>query len=92
MAVCFTANLSETVCEFHSRLLDENTLVADFGELQFITLDDWYEGLYTVTPSQSQQVLETEGKLMSDNVVVNSIPFYKTGNNYGYTIYIGSEV
>lgn len=33
-----------------------------------------YEGSYTVTPTESTQTLETEGKRMTDDVTVNPIP------------------
>lgn len=33
-----------------------------------------YEGPYTVTPSESVQTLETDGKIMADNVLVGAIP------------------
>ena len=33
-----------------------------------------YEGPYTVTPSESVQTLETDEKLMADNVTVGAIP------------------
>ena len=43
-----------------------------------------YAGAYTVTPSQTAQVLETAGLLMTDNVTVNPIP-----QNYGLITYDG---
>lgn len=43
-----------------------------------------YEGDYEVTPSQTAQVLETAGLLMTDNVTVNPIP-----QNYGLITYDG---
>ena len=52
-----------------------------------------YEGEYEVTPSSSQQVLETKHKLMADDVTVREIPYYQTSNESGgYTIYIGGSV
>ena len=33
-----------------------------------------YEGEYTVTPTEETQTLETNGKILGDNVTVNSIP------------------
>lgn len=41
-----------------------------------------YEGSYSVTPSESVQTLETDGKRMEDNVAVGAIP----------STYVGSEV
>lgn len=41
-----------------------------------------YQGPYEVTPTTEAQRLETAGKSMRDNVVVNPIP-----NNYGLITY-----
>lgn len=54
---------------------------------------DKYTGPYTVTPKADEvQTLETRAKTMEDNVTVLAIPYYQTGNLYGDTVYIGSEV
>lgn len=34
-----------------------------------------YTGEYTVTPAEYEQVLETQGKRMTDNVTVAEVPF-----------------
>lgn len=46
-----------------------------------------YSGPYTVTPTQSQQVLSTENMKMSQNVVVEPIP-----SNYGLITWNGSTL
>lgn len=56
----------------------------------FLTLPDTvgvdeYDGEYTVTPTNAEQVLLTEGLYMSGNVVVNPIP-----SNYGLITWTGS--
>lgn len=48
-----------------------------------------YAGAYDVTPDFETQVLETDGKLMRDDVTVNPIPVSRTSNDYGTTVYIG---
>lgn len=48
---------------------------------------DIYRGEYEVTPSQSEQVLETADKLLRENVVVAPIPYY-----YGLITYNGSII
>ena len=54
---------------------------------------DKYAGPYTVTPkADAVQTLETRAKTMEDDVTVLAIPYYQTGNLYGDTVYIGSEV
>ena len=51
-----------------------------------------YEGEYVVLPDDDeQQVLPTEGKTLSENVVVEPIPYREVGNPVGgYTITIGA--
>ncbi len=53
-----------------------------------------YTGDYTVVPkAHSEQVLETAGKLMLDDVTVTKIPYYEVSNvKDGLTIYIAGEV
>lgn len=53
-----------------------------------------YGGPYEVTPKAwEEQVLETEGKLMSDDVTVFRVPYYETINLFdGKTAYIAEEV
>lgn len=52
-----------------------------------------YDGEYQVTPkAYNSQVLQTQNKLMTDNVTVFEVPYYETSNLYGDTVYIASEV
>lgn len=53
-----------------------------------------YTGAYEVTPKAwEEQILETEGKLMADDVTVFRVPYYETINLFdGKTAYIADEV
>lgn len=55
---------------------------------------DLYGGPYEVTPKAwDAQILETEGKLMSDDVTVFKVPYYETSNLFdGKTAYIAEEI
>lgn len=54
---------------------------------------DEYEGSYEVTPSVDPQQLETENKVMKENVNIKSIPFYKVSNiHHGNTVIIGGTI
>ena len=46
-----------------------------------------YEGPYEVTPSGSEQVLETDHLYMMDNITINPIP-----SNYGLITWDGSTL
>lgn len=50
-----------------------------------------YEGSYIVTPSVSNQTLNTANKLMKSDVIIEEIPYAEVGNNSGgKTVTIGS--
>lgn len=49
-----------------------------------------YEGTYVVTPlADVEQTLETNGKIMTDDVTVKKVPSYGVSNDYGTTLTIG---
>jgi UDP-N-acetylglucosamine 2-epimerase len=49
-----------------------------------------YKGVYTITPSDKVQVLQTKDLAMNDNVIINVIPFVETNNTAGgVTVTIG---
>lgn len=48
-----------------------------------------YGGSYTITPSTNEQLLNTNNKIMMNNVHVNAIPYNETPNEFGNTAYIG---
>lgn len=51
-----------------------------------------YEGSYVVDALTSQdQILDTANKIMSDDLKINKIKYATTSNEYGYTVYIGTE-
>lgn len=50
-----------------------------------------YTGPYVVTPKTSQQMLNTAGYRMTENVTINQITYAETSNVYGTTAWIGEE-
>jgi len=74
------------------KIVDDDPI--HFGTSEYINTKlidrDIYEGPYVVTPAvELQQVLETDGKIMKDDVVVEEIPTYLTQNEKGMTFIIG---
>lgn len=51
-----------------------------------------YEGEYEVTPSIEAQTLNTKNTTMREDVEIHKIPYFDVANEYGRTIYIGSDV
>ena len=76
------------------------TLVGDHHKVQGTLTSpttpglELYGGPYEVTPKAwEEQVLQTEGKLMADDVTVFKVPYYETINLFdGKTAYIAEEV
>lgn len=49
-----------------------------------------YEGPYEVRPTPGGETMQTEGKLMKDDVTVQPIPYFVVSNDAGgETVYIG---
>lgn len=74
--------VQETKVKFH--IQDADAARFTVGESTPI-YPDTYTGSYTVTPSQSTQILETDHLMMAHNVTINPIP-----SNYGLITYNGS--
>ena len=52
-----------------------------------------YEGSYAATPTNEQQILNTRGKYLTDNLTVEKVPISQVSNpSGGNTVYIASEV
>lgn len=67
--------------------------VESFQREEIIGDVEYYTGDYTVTPKVVGQSLATMGKMMSDNVIINKIPYYETSNlSGGNTVFIGKEL
>lgn len=63
-----------------------------FASTQVIlnTDEEYYKGLYEVTPRTEGQTMATKGLLMSDDVTVRAIPYYEVSNTEGgETVWIG---
>lgn len=79
--------------DFVLRFQEDESFRLTFGEVTEIhTYDyDWFDGPYEVTPTAWEgQTLETEMKLMRQNVEVEEIPYTETNNDYGTTVTIAS--
>ena len=59
----------------------------DVGGSMYAVGPPIYRGSYEVTPTQQAQILETEGRQATENIVVNPIP-----NNYGLITWDGSKL
>lgn len=63
------------------------------SKIVIVDTTEHYKGNYEVTPRTIQQVMQTRNLIMDNDVIINKIPYFETGNNFGgNTVYIGSEV
>ena len=63
------------------------------SKIVIVDTTEHYKGNYEVTPKTIQQVMQTRNLIMDNDVIINKIPYFETGNNSGgNTAYIGSEV
>ena len=69
---------------------DQVNIAVGLGAAYSMVEGDPYEGEYTVTPRLTEQSLETNGKIMRDDVTVHQIPISRVSNPYdGITVLIG---
>lgn len=88
-------NAEQTILVEQELLEQQISVEAESGEKSVdvssepitITGTEPYEGEYSVTPSASEQILETEGLRMTQNVTIAPIP-----NNYGLITWNGSVI
>lgn len=91
-------NSIQAEISIHRRAIDallytkkKRNLVAEFKGLP--NAHGVYEGEYDVIPTFNLQTLDTNGKLMTDDVSVYAIPVSEVENLAGgYTVYIGGEI
>ena len=87
----FNCELSGSAA-FSQNLSEASTVLGNIKVPKVIS-PQIYTGDYTTTPrARSEVVLQTQGYLMADNVVVLQVPYYETSNLTGETVYIASEV
>ena len=71
--------------------IEEETMTACFGEVIEIEKDyDPSPGPYTALPETVVQTFPTKGKDMTQDFVVEEIPYAETTNIYGTTVTIAS--
>lgn len=71
-------------------VIDQDLMTLDVEEGTFFVPSD-YDGGYDVTPLPfTETILQTSGKTLARDVVVEEIPYFETSNESGgYTVIIG---
>ena len=52
-------------------------------------IENRYEGSYTFTPSKEDQTIDTDYRLLTQDLTIKGIPYYEVSNEHGITIIIG---
>lgn len=80
-------------------VIDSNTLIGNIdtsieliAQIEPITPKDAYQGEYIVQSSINQQLLSTGNKVMLNDLTIQGISYVEEQNDYGTTIYIGSDI
>ena len=78
----------------HGSLVGDNHKIQGTLTIPSVVGAEVYIGPYEVTPKAwDEQVLQTDGKMMTDDVTVFRVPYYETVNLFdGKTAYIAEEV
>ena len=69
---------------FVCAMTDETAFTVSMGEA---FLPEEYHGSVDITPTNSVQVIGTQGKLLADDIIIEPIP-----SNYGLITYNGSYI
>lgn len=78
--------------QFDIQFDSEDDLQVDFGEINEIAAEDVprYDGPHEVNPTFADQVLDTSGLLLEEDIKIESIPLARVSNNSGgMTVIIG---
>lgn len=59
---------------FRATFTEDKQLTANFDNVQYVHIADWYDGDYIITPSNVAQEIQTKNKAMLHNLVVQPIP------------------
>lgn len=95
--IVFAEVRAELAVEFSGDSMDfdvtldaEEDLMADFGEVNVIVSDavPRYDGPHEVNPTFTDQVLDTSGLLLEEDIKIESIPLARVSNNSGGTTVI----
>lgn len=82
--------LEESSVEFPIQFDSDDNFEVDFGETTEIMPDDVpvYDGPHEVNPTFADQVLDTSGLLLEEDIKIESIPLARVSNNSGGTTVI----
>lgn len=84
--------MSICLCKVRLRVQDEGSTRFRWDQYIQIRQGDYdaYDGDYTVTPMAETQILDTDHKIMTDDLTITAIPYTEVSNpSGGYTVSIG---
>lgn len=85
--VSVNAVLSDNIVEVSPSLSGNISVNAEMATLIRTTNYEEYSGVTTVTPSEEIQTLQTEDKVVLENIIINPIP-----SNYGLITWNGATL
>lgn len=88
-----TFDIDEATIEINIEDVYRNVDFENYQEIKIREDVEYYTGSYSVTPKPDEKTtLATKDKFLSQNVVVQKIPYYEVDNQFnGTTVIIGGE-
>ena len=77
----------DNCCKLKLKVSEKAKLKLKIGGAGFPVYPETYSGDYSVTPSQTPQVLKTGGLMMANDIIIEKIPDY-----YGLITWNGSFI
>lgn len=79
-----------SVNNYNLRLASANKLSLSIGMSMGEESHEHYQGEYVITPKVTAQMMQTDDKIMDDDVTINAITYSAVDNPYGgQTVQIG---
>lgn len=72
---------------FDGDLQSSNEFDGEYGDYMPVSHQDVYEGETEITPSEEDQILQTDGKMVPTNITIHAIP-----SNYGLITWDGHKL
>ena len=88
--VKFNQATESLAVKFKSNNVQFDALIKSFQQITVRPDAEYYEGEYAVIPKVTAQTLETENKLMLEDLTIKAIPYFEVSNLAGgSTVTIG---
>ena len=82
--------INNDISEITGSIFSDPVIEVNNLEIPKVISGKIYEGAYVVIPSTTEQTLDTNKKVLTDDIVIEEIPTFWTQNQTGMTFIIGN--